>query len=283
MNYIQLMNIFWKLNKEVSFSVYEIALYLKLLDTCNSLGWKNPFGQANGNICGELGMSEPTLIKARLVLKEYGFIEFTPGKKKKHQTGYLMCNEEEIIKKFSKTFSRTFSSEFSSSLSGSDGVSFSGSSEKCLDNNKHKLKTKNNNKSKDLLFSNDDANDFLKIVFEKFNSICTRLPKVTALSDNRKSSVEARLQEHGLEKVMKMLEMAAESDFLAGYNENEWKASFDWIFRPNNFLKVVEGNYANKTGHLWQPHGKPSPITQLEVVTDILMDKYESFRENPRD
>ena len=28
---------------------------------------------------------------------------------------------------------------------------------------------------------------------------------------------------------------------------NEWHATFDWIMKPSNFAKIIEGNYANKT------------------------------------
>ena len=38
-----------------------------------------------------------------------------------------------------------------------------------------------------------------------------------------------------------------ESDFLCGRSpQNKWKASFDWIILPTNFVKIVEGNYNNR-------------------------------------
>ncbi|MFV0469749.1 MAG: hypothetical protein ACK5MK_12575 [Dysgonomonas sp.] len=83
MNYIELINRFWRLNKELSFTSYETQLYFKLLDTCNSLGWKNPFNQSNRFICGELGLSERKLLDVRNRLKQCGLIEYESGKSKK--------------------------------------------------------------------------------------------------------------------------------------------------------------------------------------------------------
>ena len=37
-------------------------------------------------------------------------------------------------------------------------------------------------------------------------------------------------------------------DFLKGKIKSyEWKASFDWIINPNNFVKIIEGRYDNKS------------------------------------
>lgn len=39
------------------------------------------------------------------------------------------------------------------------------------------------------------------------------------------------------------------SDFLKGTNNNNWVATFDWLFsNSGNSIKVMEGNYDNKRG-----------------------------------
>ena len=43
------------------------------------------------------------------------------------------------------------------------------------------------------------------------------------------------------------LKIALQSDFLNGKNDNNWKADFEWIFLPTNFVKILEGKYTNKT------------------------------------
>jgi major membrane immunogen (membrane-anchored lipoprotein) len=45
--------------------------------------------------------------------------------------------------------------------------------------------------------------------------------------------------------------MAEESKFLKGEVESKdehiWKANFDWLINETNMVKVLEGNYKNKT------------------------------------
>jgi hypothetical protein len=42
-----------------------------------------------------------------------------------------------------------------------------------------------------------------------------------------------------------VFENAEESSFLKG-EDGGWKASFDWMIKEANMLKVLEGNYADK-------------------------------------
>ena len=52
---------------------------------------------------------------------------------------------------------------------------------------------------------------------------------------------------YNLEAILSMIKRASESDFLNGINSRNWIANFDWLFLPNNFPKVHEGNYDNRT------------------------------------
>lgn len=92
-------------------------------------------------------------------------------------------------------------------------------------------------------------------IAELFNSTCVSLAKIKLLSKSRMSQVEARLKElkQTPETYVSFLQdlfaRIERSDFLTnrgGLNRNNWRASFDWIFAPRNFLKVIEGNYDNK-------------------------------------
>ena len=103
-------------------------------------------------------------------------------------------------------------------------------------------------------------------IAELFNSTCVSLAKVKLLSKSRISQVEARLKEikQAPETCVSFLQelfaRIERSDFLTnrnGLNRNNWKATFDWIFAPRNFLKIIEGNYDNKgasaTDNLTEP------------------------------
>lgn len=67
------------------------------------------------------------------------------------------------------------------------------------------------------------------------------------ISEKRKASIRARIREHGLEAFREMTQRAAKSNFLKGNNDRGWTATFDWLIKPNNFQKIIEGNYNDKT------------------------------------
>lgn len=87
----------------------------------------------------------------------------------------------------------------------------------------------------------------LNDVVEEFNQVVSRLPKVTALTPKRRGIIQQRIKEHGREAVSVCFFKAGKSDFLCGVNDRGWMASFDWIMKPENFVKILEGNYDNKT------------------------------------
>ena len=82
-------------------------------------------------------------------------------------------------------------------------------------------------------------------VVEDFNNICKTLPRVTKLTDARRKVIKARFKDHGLAGIQTVFEKAESSDFLSGRNGG-WSASFDWLMKPSNFQKVIEGNYDNE-------------------------------------
>ena len=88
--------------------------------------------------------------------------------------------------------------------------------------------------------------DIYTPVVELFNSICVSLPKISALTEKRKKSINARLKHYSMEQIEEVFFLAESSDFLKGVN-GKWKATFDWLINENNFVKVLEGNYNNKT------------------------------------
>lgn len=82
-------------------------------------------------------------------------------------------------------------------------------------------------------------------VVKKFNETCVDLPKVQRVTDARRKAVKARIKDVGLDTVLSVIEAANESDFLSG-RVSDWRATFDWIMKPANFAKILEGNYANR-------------------------------------
>lgn len=99
-------------------------------------------------------------------------------------------------------------------------------------------------------------------VVELYHTNCKGLTRVLVLSDARKRTINARWREFCKEDDLKTVQEAldgfdwyfkeaAKSRFLMGFSnpgpgrDRPFKADFDWLMRPNNFLKVCEGKYAN--------------------------------------
>lgn len=65
-------------------------------------------------------------------------------------------------------------------------------------------------------------------------------------ASKRYKMLNARIEEYGLDEVIKAIESIARSSFLIGQNKTGWMVTFDWFVKPNNFPKVLEGNYLDK-------------------------------------
>ncbi len=91
----------------------------------------------------------------------------------------------------------------------------------------------------------DRNGDYCRKVAEYFNSRMEgkMIPKIRDLTTKRKAAIIARTGEFGKEAIATAITNAANSRFLNGDNSRGFHATFDWIMRPNNFIKVIEGNY----------------------------------------
>ena len=90
--------------------------------------------------------------------------------------------------------------------------------------------------------------DFYSLTLELFSDICKSLPKPQEITPKRKrliDSGEEKLKEYGktFEEFFKMVE---DSDFLSGRNGKWTGCNFDWILKPLNMVKILEGNYTNQ-------------------------------------
>ena len=122
-----------------------------------------------------------------------------------------------------------------------------------------------------------------------WNNICGGiLPKVKALNDNRRKKIKCRLSECGAKTADDMTAWAqdlfkqvAESSFLCGQNNNQWTATFDWLFEnANNWVKVSEGNYRNDRGSNKGFTGVQNQLGVGEYITQDGRRTYGSGRAN---
>lgn len=70
-----------------------------------------------------------------------------------------------------------------------------------------------------------------------------QIPTITDMTLKRQQAVRARAKEHTKEALRKVVINAATAPFLNGAGDKAWVADFNWIFRPVNFVKVLEGTY----------------------------------------
>ena len=55
--------------------------------------------------------------------------------------------------------------------------------------------------------------------------------------------LRARVCSYGIDKILEAIENIKKSSVLCGSVQKGWFITFDWFVRPNNFIKVLEGNY----------------------------------------
>lgn len=79
-------------------------------------------------------------------------------------------------------------------------------------------------------------------IVEMYHIQCPSLPKVMKLTESRIRAINARLKEFTEEDIETAFVKAENSPFLRG-EKGDWKANFDWIMKPGNLPKILEGNY----------------------------------------
>ena len=100
-------------------------------------------------------------------------------------------------------------------------------------------------------------------VIDAWNSL--GLQKVTRIvtDSQRGKRLRKRISDYGLAEVLRAIDMIRVSSFLQGKNSNGWQITFDWFVRPNNFPKVLEGNYTDK-----KPSGYDTNNIFLQMMED---------------
>lgn len=106
-----------------------------------------------------------------------------------------------------------------------------------------------NNDNNDNNIFNNLSNDKLFVpLIQKWNELPDAITKISTLKKDtqRYKMLTQRVSEYGIDKVLEAIEKIKQSSFLQGNNNKGWTITFEWFVRPNNFVKVLEGNYTNK-------------------------------------
>ena len=93
-------------------------------------------------------------------------------------------------------------------------------------------------------------------VVDAWNQIGVNPVSKMMASSTRYKMISARIREYGIDDVLKAIENIKQSEFLRGGNKSGWSISFEWFARPNNFPKVLEGQYNDhRQNDIEQPGG----------------------------
>ena len=85
----------------------------------------------------------------------------------------------------------------------------------------------------------------MKFFNDEMDKTQALIPRIKALSGQRRNLLQARLREYGKQAVAEVIRKAARSNFLNGGGSNGFRVDFTWIVRPENFLKILEGKFDN--------------------------------------
>jgi hypothetical protein len=102
-------------------------------------------------------------------------------------------------------------------------------------------------------------------VVEAWNEMAGRvsLKSIRKLNPTRKRGLKARLAEYGLETMLEAIRKVEASDFCAGRTDRWSGATFDFLVSDSRFLRLIEGNYDNKTAAVVKFEGPKRPTNPV--------------------
>lgn len=115
-------------------------------------------------------------------------------------------------------------------------------------------------------------------ILDLFNRICASYRPIKGMSGKRRERVAGRWREHpDLETFATVFRNAEASSFMRGDNNRNWIATFDWMMRPSNFQKVLEGNYENRTPVRPAEEDRDPMLAYLDKVINGEIDVPDTF------
>ena len=72
---------------------------------------------------------------------------------------------------------------------------------------------------------------------------------VKMLTPKREKLLKSRIRGNGVDDILAAIGNIRNSAFLQGQNNRAWMITFTWFLQPENFAKVFEGQYSNKSAN----------------------------------
>jgi len=119
-------------------------------------------------------------------------------------------------------------------------------------NASNRIEEDNNSKSKDNKVNLKDEG--LDICVNNFREFCVPpMPDIKRLNFDRIGALLSLFSDFPRSTVYGAFERAGKSDFLTG-KKTDFVANFDFLIKKANFIKLIEGNYDNKTNNSRNPN-----------------------------
>ena len=222
-------------------------------------------------------MNEATVTMALQIFEQFGMVEIVDGvitipNWGKHQN----LDQLESKKEYMRNYMKDYRNKQKALTSGKD-------------NSKTNSKTNVSEAEEDIeedreseidIDSNRKEKTDCQPVVDLYHSICKSFPSVRSLSDDRKKAIKARLKTYTIDDFRTVFENAEASSFLKGV-DGGWKASFDWLIKEANMLKVLEGNYADKPKRFGRKEPVPGWAHNTELGSAELDAVQRMLREPP--
>lgn len=114
----------------------------------------------------------------------------------------------------------------------------------------------------------------IDLIIEKWNEL--NLQQLRSINSNTKrhTMLKARIKEYSLDEILQAIDSIKDSPFLQGQNKRGWTIVFDWFVKPNNFIKVLEGNYLDNSND-----NSPNPPNSSNPFLDMMRDEMEAAYE----
>lgn len=128
----------------------------------------------------------------------------------------------------------------------------------------YKEKSKKENQKRETLINDDDIEEIIKVWNASGADPVIRISKTT----DRYKMLICRVREYGKDAVIQAIKNVSSSDFLKGKNDHGWKITFQWFVKPNNFVKVYEGQY-NKSNNGHQNNTDKFYMVPKEIREDM--------------
>lgn len=114
-----------------------------------------------------------------------------------------------------------------------------------------------------------------KEIAELYNGICISFNPIKQITDKRKGNMNARYKESkcNIEVFKILFTKMQESNFLKGGWDSGGKADFDWVMKPTNFVKVLEGKYDNNKNQKKQQQKQSNLTDLLNMIEEGVFDE----------